>query len=133
MRLDRLYAVCLIFLLFCVSCVHEENKAQFVVGISQCAMNNDWRQLMVRDMRLEAINHPEIELRVADADRNTALQIQQIEKFIEDKVDVIIISANESAPITPVAVKAYRAGIPTIILDREIESEEYSVFIGADN
>lgn len=46
---------------------------------------------------------------------------------------MLIISSNETEPVTPVAVEAYRAGIPTIILDRKINSDEYTTYIGADN
>lgn len=48
-------------------------------------------------------------------------------------MDLLIISSNETEPVTPVAVEAYRAGIPTIILDRKINSDEYTTYIGADN
>ena len=84
-----------------MGCVPEEKQEQYVIGVSQCQMNNAWRQSMVRDMRLETLNHPELKLRVADAERNTQRQIEQIEQFIQDRVDLLIISANESAPITP--------------------------------
>ena len=51
----------------------------------------------------------------------------------KQRVDLVIISANESEPVTTAAVEAFRAGIPTIIIDRKIYSEEYTTFIGADN
>lgn len=133
MKLKHLYCFCWFVLILCMGCVPEEKQEQYVIGVSQCQMNNAWRQSMVRDMRLETLNHPELKLRVADAERNTQRQIEQIEQFIQDRVDLLIISANESAPITPVAVKAYQAGIPTIILDRAINSDVYTAFIGADN
>ena len=88
---------------------------------------------MVRDMRLEALRYPGMTLEVADAGQDNALQSEQIRAFIRDKVDLLIISANEMDPVTPAAVEAYRAGIPTIILDWKIKSEEYTAFIGADN
>ena len=88
---------------------------------------------MIQDMRVEAMNHPGLVLRVADANYSSALQIEQIEQFIRERVDLLIISANESEPLTPVAIKAYQAGIPTIMLERKIESDQYTAFIGADN
>lgn len=133
MKFKHLYCFCCFVLILCMGCVPEKRQKQYVIGVSQCEMNNAWRQSMIRDMRMETMNHPELELRVADANRKTQRQIEQIEQFIKDRVDLLIISANESAPITPLAVKAYQAGIPTIILDRAINSDDYTAFIGADN
>lgn len=133
MKFKHLYCFCCFVLILCMGCVPEKRQKQYVIGVSQCEMNNAWRQSMIRDMRMETMNHPELELRVADANRETQRQIEQIEQFIKDRVDLLIISANESAPITPLAVKAYQAGIPTIILDRAINSDDYTAFIGADN
>lgn len=133
MKIAYLYAFCWFVLLFILGCVPEEGRKQYVIGVSQCAMNNAWRRSMIQDMRVEALNHPELVLKVADADRNSTLQIEQIERFIRERVDLLIISANESEPLTPVAIKAYQSGIPTIILERKIESDQYTAFIGADN
>ena len=60
-------------------------------------------------------------------------QIKQIQQFIDQKVDVLIISPNQSDSITPIAVEAYRKGIPTIIVDRKIGSEEYTAYVGGDS
>ena len=48
-------------------------------------------------------------------------------------VDLLIISANEAAPMTPVVEEAYRKGIPVILIDRKILSDKYTAYIGADN
>ena len=73
-------------------------------------MTDIWRQSMIRDMEVEALNHPEIELVVMDAIQDNDTQISQIKGFIKKKVDLLIISSNETEPVTPVAVEAYRAG-----------------------
>ncbi|MDP4272510.1 MAG: substrate-binding domain-containing protein, partial [Bacteroidota bacterium] len=49
------------------------------------------------------------------------------------KVDLLIISPNESKPITSIAQKAFKQGIPTILIDRKIDSDDYTTFIGSDN
>ena len=60
-------------------------------------------------------------------------QIKQIQGFIDEKVDLIIASPNESNSITPIIEKAYNAGIPVILIDRRITSEKFTAFVGADN
>ena len=84
-------------------------------------------------MQVKASDYPGMTLEMKDANEDNDTQIKQIRELVKKKVDLIIISANESGPVTTAAVEAYRAGIPTIIIDRKIYSEEYTTFIGADN
>lgn len=53
--------------------------------------------------------------------------------FIGKKVDLLIVAPNEAAAITPVVEKAYRQGIPVVVIDRKILSDKYTAFVGADN
>ncbi len=134
MKATPLYGLLLLLLALCAGCSSMGRKEKkFVIGVSQCSMADVWRQAMISDMEVEASNHEEIELIVSDAALDNRTQIRQIKNFIKRKVDLLIISPNESEALTPVAVEAYRAGIPTIILDRKIKSDEYTTYIGADN
>lgn len=110
----------------------KEEKT-FVMGLSQCMLDDAWRQAMIRETLLEASNYDNLEVVVRNADSNNEQQISQIKELIRMKVDVLIISPYESEPITPVAEEAYRAGIPTIITDRKVNTDLYTTFIGANN
>lgn len=130
-----IYRLCLlIFILsLTISCRRGGEEKEFVVGVSHSSINDSWRKAMMLDMQVKASDYPGMTLDVKDADEDNDTQIKQIRELIKRRVDLIIISANESEPITTAAVEAYRAGIPTIIIDRKIYSEEYTTFIGADN
>ncbi len=104
-----------------------------VIGLSQCMLDDAWRQSMLRDAEIELSNYDNVRLVVRDANSSNATQIEQIEELINMGVDVLIISPFESEPITAVAEKAYQKGIPTIITDRRIQSEQYTTFIGGEN
>jgi signal transduction histidine kinase/DNA-binding response OmpR family regulator len=84
-------------------------------------------------MEVEASLHPGVHLTIYNANRQAKKQISDIEKFINDKVDVIIVSPFESDSIVPVIEKAYEKGIPVIIIDRKVNTSNYSAFLGADN
>ena len=60
-------------------------------------------------------------------------QIKQIEELINQKIDLLIVSPNVAAPITPVVEKAYQKGIKVIIIDRRTSSENYTAYVGASN
>jgi signal transduction histidine kinase/AraC-like DNA-binding protein len=96
-------------------------------------LDDAWREAMINDMRIEASNYDDMEIIIKDAQNNNETQIQQIRDLIRQKVDVLIISPYQSEPITAVAEEAYRAGIPTIITDRKVNTDQYTSFVGANN
>lgn len=120
--------------LLSISC--ENNKSQnqnYTIGFSQAMTTDNWRRDMNRAMQVEASMHPELNLEIRDAGNSVQKQIEQIEGFIENNVDILIVSPIQSVPITPVIDRAMDAGIPTIIIDRKIEGSNYTAYLGADN
>ena len=115
-----------------LSSCNKQNKETFHIGFSQCA-SDEWRETMNKEMVMTAALFPDIELTILNAEEDTRRQELQIQELINKNVDLLIISPNESGPITPIAEKAFNQGIPTIIIDREINSDNYTAFVGADN
>lgn len=123
----------ILLLTLCFSCRMEPGEKGYVIGISQCTLDGSWRKSMLLDMKVQASEYPGVSLLVEDAADSSLLQVEQIRSLIKRKVDLLIISANESEPVTPIAIEAYRAGIPTILVDRKISSDEYTTYIGGNN
>ncbi|MEO7489851.1 MAG: substrate-binding domain-containing protein [Ferruginibacter sp.] len=103
------------------------------MGFSQCTMVNKFRQTMLKEMERELSFHPETNFIFKDANGVTGKQIEQIQELIDEKVDLLIVSPNEAAPITPIVEKAFAKGIKVIIVDRKTVSENYTAFVGASN
>ncbi len=114
-------------------CTSSGKQKRHVIGLSQCMLDDAWREAMVNDMRIEASNYDDVEIIIKDAQNNNETQIQQIRDLIRQKVDVLIISPYQSEPITAVAEEAFHAGIPTIITDRKVNTDQYTSFVGANN
>ncbi|UVR21588.1 hybrid sensor histidine kinase/response regulator transcription factor [Parabacteroides distasonis] len=114
-------------------CTSSGKQKRHVIGLSQCMLDDAWREAMINDMRIEASNYDDMEIIIKGAQNNNETQIQQIRDLIRQKVDVLIISPYQSEPITAVAEEAYRAGIPTIITDRKVNTDQYTSFVGANN
>jgi ribose transport system substrate-binding protein len=87
---------------------------------------------MDKDIKANAEKHPEIKLQMRDAQNEVQRQISHVQEFVASKMDVIIISPKDTS-LTKVVSEAYKAGIPVIVLDRKVEGEDYTTFIGADN
>lgn len=108
-------------------------KAKYVVAFAQDTMANDWRAAQVRDIRNALAGHADIEFRFSDAGGDTARQVQDIENFAAQKVDVLITSPRDAELMREPIARVYRAGIPVILLSRRVNGEEFSHFVTADN
>jgi ribose transport system substrate-binding protein len=106
---------------------------KFLIGMSQANKGEPWRQAMNDQIAAAAAQHPELEVVFADAAQNNAKQVQDVENFITQGVKLLIISPNEAGPLTDVVAKAYGQGIPVIVLDRKVNGDQYTMWIGADN
>lgn len=103
------------------------------IGMSQCNLGEPWRVQMNADIRTAAEQHDDLEVIFKDAQNDTLKQRAHVEEFISAGVDALIISPKEAQPLTDPVARAYRAGIPVIVLDRAVLGDDFTCFIGADN
>ena len=129
--LRRNFALVLVLVL-AVGCGRQQ-KGKFLIGFSQANRAEPWRAAMDAEVAARAKDFPDIEIVYADAQQDNAKQVADVENFLRQKIDLLIISPNEAKPLTPVVKRAFDAKIPVIVLDREIEGDSYTTFIGADN
>ena len=108
-------------------------KSQWVIGMSQCNRGEPWRVQMDEDIRKAAEGHPEISVQFKDAQNDTLKQTAQLGEFVSQGVDLIIISPKEAVPLTKPVADAFDKGIPVIVLDRALQGDKFTMFIGADN
>jgi ribose transport system substrate-binding protein len=111
----------------------KAKSGKHLIGFSQCNLGEPWRVSMNAEVAAAAKNFPDIEIAYADAQQDNAKQVADVENFLRQKIDLLIISPNEAKPLTPIVRRVYEQGIPVIVLDRAIEGDTYTCFIGADN
>lgn len=133
-RLARLArGACVALALASVTSCGREQGDRKLIGFSQANLGEPWRVAMNAEIAEAATAHPELEFVYADAQQDNAKQVADVENFLRQKVDLLIISPNEAKPLTPIVKRAFEQKIPVIVLDREIEGDTYTTFIGADN
>lgn len=133
LRYPRLSTLVFSILSFLFLSCEEPREEKFVIGFSQCVANDAWRDAMHEEMFRELSFYPNLSLEIKDAKGNNELQIAQIRELQKQKVDLLIVSPNESEPITPIVEEVFRSGIPVIVVDRKINSNQYSAYIGGNN
>ena len=125
------FYISILFLSFIfVGCTARQ--PQYRIGVSQC-LDDAWRQKMNYEMERELLLHPEMTLSRRIAYGSNELQCAQIDSFIKERVDLLIVSPNEAKQVQPAVTRAYRAGIPVIVADRRVPGDEWTAFIGGDN
>ncbi|MCX2839059.1 substrate-binding domain-containing protein [Salinimicrobium sp. MT39] len=126
-------SISILLIILFSACSPDEEREGYLIGFSQAMTTDNWRKEMNRSMRIETSLHPELDLEVLDAAGNIQKQIEDINLLIDKKVDVLIVSPIQSAPITPIIEKAMSEGISTIVIDRKIEGSNYTAYVGANN
>lgn len=106
----------------------------FVIGYSQSNNAEPYRAQLNAQLAYYVKKYPDLKLLpITDAHQDSATQVSQVQNFIQQKVDVLIVSPNESAPLTAAVQQACDAHIPVLILDRTVNTDCYTSFIGGDN
>ncbi len=108
-------------------------NGSYVIGFSQVDFTEPYRQHVDHQMEELVKKYPQFKLVIADGQASDNTQTSQVENFITQQVDILFISPYESAPLTPVVSRAYKAGIPVVTLDRKTVGDDYTTFIGGDN
>lgn len=106
---------------------------EYLIGMSQANVAEPYREVMNSDIEKAAAEVPQFEVAFADAAQDNAKQVSDVENFLTQQIDLLIISPNEAAPLTDVVSRVYNEGIPVIVLDRKVEGDDYTSFIGGDN
>lgn len=107
-------------------------KKTYVIGVAQCS-EDSWRMKLNDELRDATYLHDNVELHVVSADDNDKHQIRQINAFMKEDVDLLIVSPNQMNTVTPAIDRAYDSGIPVVLFDRKTDSGKYTAFVGADN
>jgi len=114
-----------------------EKKDKYKVGFSQVESNNPWRIAQTESMQAEAKNRG-YDLVYTDAAGSEAKQIADVDSMIAQGVDAIFLAPRSEKPLAQAVLKAKTAGIPVILLDRNVDhsiakpGEDFVTFIGSD-
>ncbi|MEO7095091.1 MAG: substrate-binding domain-containing protein [Polyangiales bacterium] len=105
----------------------------WVIGVSQCNLGEPWRVQMNEDLAAAAKSHPNLKLVFKDAQNDSLTQRAQVGELVSQDIDLLIVSPKEASPLTKPVAEAFQKGIPVIVLDRQVEGQEFTTFIGGDN
>ena len=128
MRKTILYLIALVTIF--TSC--SKSAKTYKIAVSQCS-EDIWRDKLNDELRMGTYFYDNIDLQFASADDSDEKQIEQINKFVADGIDLLIVAPNQAASVSPAIDAAFDKGIPVIVFDRKTNSQKFTAYIGADN
>ncbi|MEW6646233.1 MAG: substrate-binding domain-containing protein [Pseudomonadota bacterium] len=129
----RRIITCLVGLLALAAAAVAAEPRPLAIGFAQDTLANDWRLAQAEGLRAALAGQPGVTLTITDGHGETARQIRDIEDLVYGKVDVLIASPRDGVAMTPVLARAYRSGIPVVLLTRRIDTNDYTSFIAPDD
>lgn len=127
-KLHLIIYVAIIVLL--TGCAQQPRK--YVIGVSQCS-EDIWRDKLNDELKMGEYPNDSLIVKLASSNDDNMLQNKQVNQFIDEGVDLLIISPNQLSAISKAVERAYDKGIPVILYDRKTNSDKYTAFIGCDN
>ncbi len=115
------------------SCKPSAAKSRYIIGMSQANRAEPWREVMDKQIAEAAQDYPQLAVIFADARQDNVKQVADVQDFLTQGIDLLIISPNEADPLTDVIRIAYQHCVPVIVLDRAVNGNQFSMFIGANN
>lgn len=131
MKFTKIISLCF-FAVVVLSFAGCTDSKTYKIGVSQCSQD-DWRMKMNDEIEREIMFHEDALVEIRSADDNSQKQISDIRYFADNGFDIIIVSPNEAAQLTPIIKEVYERGIPVIIFDRNIIGDTYTARIGVDD
>ena len=129
--MNRFFSYIITFAIILILSGCSESKT-YKIGVSQCSQD-DWRMKMNDEINREIMFHEDAVVEIRSADDSNTKQAEDIKYFVDNGFDIIIVSPNEAAALTPIIKEVYERGVPVVIFDRNINGDTYTARIGVDN
>jgi ribose transport system substrate-binding protein len=123
----------LLMLIGCAPSGEKSRTKQFTVVFSQANNAEPYRAAHNAFHAKLLSQQPDIKLAISDAQQDNSKQVAQVETFIRQKPDLLIVAPNERAALTAVMGQAMEAKIPVICLERDILQPNYTTYVHSDN
>jgi ribose transport system substrate-binding protein len=107
----------------------------YIIGFSNASISNSWRVGMLASIQQAAADNKDKikKLLITDANDDPAKQVSDVQDLIQRGVDLLIVSAATADALDAIVTKAYQQGIPVVLVDRRITSENFTTFITASD
>jgi ribose transport system substrate-binding protein len=120
-------------------CIRDTSKFKkappYVIGFSNAGLGDSWRVVGLHSLEKAAHDHADVvkKLLIADAGHDDAKQVADIQDLVSRGVDLLIVSANTSQALDPAITQVSERGIPVVMVDRRVDSDNFVTFVTASD
>lgn len=110
----------------------EEDVSDITIGVSFQGLSDEYIVRLSDAFKAKA-EEAGVEIQIADGQMNAEKQVGQVENFIAQKVDVIVLNPISAEGCAPAVSAAKEAGIPIItLISTTSNQDEASTYVGSD-
>ncbi len=112
-----------------------KKEGPYVIGFSNASVDNTWRLAQLHAIQAAAAKHKDVikQLIITDANNSPSKQVSDVEDLLQRGVDILLVSASKSDALDPIVTQAMKDGIPVIMVDRRVTSENFVSFVTASD
>jgi ribose transport system substrate-binding protein len=118
-----------------VDTLKYKKEPPYVIGFSNASISNVWRVSLLHSVQYHASLHKDVieRLLITDAADDVTKQIADIQDLLQKGVDILIVSAAQSAALDPIITQATTQGVPVVMVDRRVDSDNFVTFVTASD
>ena len=106
---------------------------RWTIGFSNASETNTWRTALRESIEQTVAGYENVDLLVTDANDSPAKQVADLEDLLAKAVDGLIIGAANTHVANPAIAECARYGIPTVIVDRKVSTDQYTTFVSTNH
>ena len=112
-----------------------KKKPPYTIGFCNTSISNIWRVALLHEIQYYASHHKDLikKLIITDANDDPTKQIADMQSLIQRGVDILLVSAGQSAAMDPIVTRAMKKGIPVVMVDRRVTSDNFVSFVFASD
>ena len=120
-------------------CINDTSQyakeGPYTIGFSNAGLGDSWRVVGLHSLQQAAFDHADqIEhLLITDAGHDDSKQVADIQDLVSRGIDLLIVSANTAEALDPAVTRVMESGIPVVMVDRRISSDNFLSFVTASD
>jgi ribose transport system substrate-binding protein len=110
-------------------------KPPYVIGFSNAGVGDSWRVVAQHALMKACADHKDVikQVYMTNANHDDAKQTADIQDLVSRGIDILIVSANTSKALDPVVTRVMKQGIPVVMVDRRVASDNFVSFVTASD
>jgi inositol transport system substrate-binding protein len=119
MKLAKVFLPAMAIMALALGGIPAQAAQKVKIGVTMAVFDDVWLTLVRDAMTKWAKSHPDVELTIVDASNDTAKQVGQVENFLAQGMDAVVILPVDTAATGPMTKAVVKSGKPLVYVNRK--------------